>query len=362
MNGIPGEFPLPRTAFAQQRALLAAHVETQRAGSSRGRRFALTVAVAACAVVLAAAAALAVRVFVLDKGFVGLPPNGATPSTPESGRLVASLAGRSTTNENLALVYLYADGRLIWARHEALPDGANPVVTGLLEQRLTSEGVERMLSRLVSTGLFDHDVALVSDRFIWGHADVRAAHRLIGVDWSRPDTDLADPDSPDRVTATPDQERGLERLDALLAHPTRGLPASAWAERGIRAYVPSMFAVCWDSSPARVSDPQSDPSRVLSQLPPAARDLLVGKKSTRRRGKRGWAGGPYYPSATDCADVTTAEARFLSRALAAAGIERTDPPAGLQYSFGLRGGTRETAGITFEPLLPNGESTSFRTG
>jgi hypothetical protein len=126
--------------------------------------------------------------------------------------------------------------------------------------------------------------------------------------------------------------------------------------------VPSTFAVCWEGWPAEPSDPQSDPSRIRSLLPQAARQLLDGKATTRHRGKRGWAGGPYYPSAGDCATVTTAEARSLAATLDDAGIERTGPAAGLQYSFDVPGTSRETAQISFEPLLPDGEWTNFRSG
>jgi hypothetical protein len=60
--------------------------------------------------------------------------------------------------------------------------------------------------------------------------------------------------------------------------------------------------------------------------------------------------------------VTTAEARFLSTTLDEAGIERTGAAAGLQYSLDLPGRSGEKAQITFEPLLPDGAWTSFRTG
>jgi hypothetical protein len=363
MTEIPGELSLPRVAFERQRSMLAAHVEAGRADEpSRSRRFALALAVAAFAVVVGTATALGVRAFILYGGFVGLPPEGATPSAPESGQLVAKLGGRSTKHHSLAQVYLYADGRLIWARHDDLPEGANPFVTGLLEQRLTPAGVEQLRSEILSTGLFDHDLVLASRRIIWGAMDVQVSDRLVHVEWNNPDFGGADPTSTTWVTATPEQERALERLDALLAHPTQGLPASAWADKNVRAYVPSAFAVCWAGWPAEVSDPQSDPSRILSLLPPAARDLLAGKETTRHTGKRGWAGGPYYPDETVCANVTTAEARSLATTLDDAGIERTGPAAGVQYSFDLPGPSRETAQIPFEPLLPDGEWTSFRTG
>ena len=58
-----------------------------------------------------AASAFAVRAFVLDKGFVGLPPVGATPSTPESGVLEMYywVSDVKTWSRN----WVYADGRLI---------------------------------------------------------------------------------------------------------------------------------------------------------------------------------------------------------------------------------------------------------
>ena len=45
-------------------------------------------------------------------GAMYLPPEGATPSTPASGELVASMETRFGAG-----VYVYADGRLIWKRH-----------------------------------------------------------------------------------------------------------------------------------------------------------------------------------------------------------------------------------------------------
>jgi hypothetical protein len=351
MTEIPGEFSLPHAAFERQRSMLEAYVGAGRAEPNRGRRFALAVAVAAFAVVVGTATALGVRAFVLDKGFVGLPPEGATPSAPESGQLVVRLVGRSQTDRQLVHAYLYADGRLILARDDNL---------GLLEQRLTSQGVEELRSKIVATGLFDHDLSLVSRRLAlgFGAVDVRVSGRLVRVDWTPPD----DPDGATSIAATLEQERALERLDALLAHPTQGLPESAWADKQLRAYVPSSFAVCWEGWPADVSDPQSDPTRILALLPSAARQQLSGKETTRYTGKVGWAGGPYYRHAGDCANVTTAEARSIAAALDAAGIERTDPAAGLQYSFDLPGPSRETARITFESLLPDGEWTNFRSG
>jgi hypothetical protein len=327
-----------------------------------GRRLAVAFAVAALVVAVGAATALGVRMFILDKGFVGLPTEGATPSAPESGRLVLSLAGRSTTDGRLIQVWVYEDGRVIWTRHGSLPEGANELTTGLLEQHLTPAGVERLRSEVVSTGLFDHDLELKSGRFVWGEVTARVGDRLVHVGWWNPDPYDIDPDSASRIPATTEQDRALKRLDALLWYPSWRLPESAWEDITIRAYVPSAFAVCYAGFPVDASQPQSDPGRVLSLLPQAARDLLGGKDRTRRTGQRGLAGGPWYPSVSECSNVTTEEARALVRALDGAGLEREGPAAGIAYTFGVPGPIEESAMVTLEPLLPDGQWTSFRTG
>ena len=123
-----------------------------------------------------------------------------------------------------------------------------------------------------------------------------------------------------------------------------------------------MFSVCYEGVPAEVSDPQGDPSRILSLLPTTAREILGGKDRTRRENLRGWAGGPYYPSRQDCSSVTTEEARAVVSAFDAAGLEREGPQHGLAFSFDIEGPVRETGSVVIEPLLPDGEWTSFRTG
>jgi hypothetical protein len=142
------------------------HSDVQRGG--RRRRF---VALAAAALVVAVGTASAIgsmRDFFLDGGFIGLPPVGATPSAPESGELVAYWEGLSATlPRNFVRAWLYADGRIIWERrpwHEdptagRPPEGANELVSGYLEQRLTPEGVEVVRSSVV--GLFDRSRTLL---------------------------------------------------------------------------------------------------------------------------------------------------------------------------------------------------------
>src|SRR3990170_4409003 len=158
-------------------------------------------------------------------GFIGLPPEGATPSTPKHGQLVVSLDGRSTTEERRTRIYVYADGRVIWDQEGDLPYGANPVTTGFLEQRLTPEGLDRLRSEIVSTGLFGHDLQLLSTYgVIWGDVRLREGDRLIDVSWSNPDIYPQDPGT----DASPEQARALDRLAALLTHPESWLPGIAW--------------------------------------------------------------------------------------------------------------------------------------
>ena len=132
------------------------------------RRRRLVVVLAA--LVLATAATTAgwaiVNEVVLHKGFVGLPPVGATPSAPESGELVIQYWFDTEDIEPAdgGRGWVYADGRLLTAdarpitlrSHSDRPEAATRWSSGLLEQRLTPEGVELLRSEIVSTGLFEH--------------------------------------------------------------------------------------------------------------------------------------------------------------------------------------------------------------
>ena len=79
--------------------------------------------------------------------------------------------------------------------------------------------------------------------------------------------------------ATPEQLSALRRVDALLTDPASVLPPSAWAEQKVRAYVPSHYAVCIDTSPPK------DASDLLALLPARAADLLRDESRTRRDGE-----------------------------------------------------------------------------
>jgi hypothetical protein len=345
-----------------------------RAGQRRRRQRAIVLAAAALVVTVGTASAFGtVRDFFLDRGFVGLPPVEAPPSAPPSGELVLSFSGRSTTfGLRMTSVFVYADGRVIWVREGGAPGGANKFTSGFLEQRLTPEGVELLRSKVISTGLFSHDVDLVTGSAVplrpgqielfRGTIRARNHERLVRVRWMNR-AHLRDllhdfPGAYVGTTATPGQERALERLDPLLADPAASLPASAWQDRTVTAYVPSRYAVCWGHRPeqglGRATPSTLEPSRVLTLLPAQAEHLLRRRGFAPRRGS---------DPPQDCSVVSTEDARGVARALDAAGLERRSggegPGSYNEFGLGYRFKAPEQRPgfvyISFEPTLPHGE-------
>jgi hypothetical protein len=361
---------LDRAGRARKRR---SRVERSHVHQGRRRLLVALVAVAIVAAVTTAAWGL-VRVLVLDRGFVGLPPMGASPSAPESGTLVLSFNGRSATlplhlgkadpnpiGHPMTQVFVYADGRIIWQREGWVPAGANDGLSGFLEQRLTAEGVELLRSQVLSTGLFRQDLALVSHLQGWGAIQARNHGRLVTLRWIWPDQRGPTNSFPGDLgnyrftAATPEQDRALLRLDALLGDPGASLPASAWHDRPIRAYVPSRYAVCWQHRPEQGPDnppPSIAPARILPLLPTAVADLL------RRRGVVPWNG----IASRACSIVPTAEARTVAQALDDAGLKEgvvgngiDARLGGLTYRLEAPGGLPGHVYVWFEPTLPDGE-------
>src|SRR3989337_456765 len=119
---------------------------------------------------------------------VGLPAPGAAPSTPEHGQLVLYLEGNAGGLPTA--LWVYADGRLIRGDVVgSLPEGApTEGVTGFVEQHLTPAGVEFLQTQVISTGLFEDDLALLR-----GPGDppfltirVRNGDRLAWLAWGGP--------------------------------------------------------------------------------------------------------------------------------------------------------------------------------
>lgn len=316
----------------------------------RHRRLLVVFAVIALVAVVSASA-LAVRAFVIDKGFIGIPPVGATASTPKRGKLVLSARGSGTST------YVYADGRLVWRRERPrrtdLRASANRNSTGFLEQRLAKRGVSLLLSEAVSTGLLGRGLDLsFGTQPCFNTVEARSGEQLERVVWHGSQCPGASglPAAGIRA-ATPDEARTLRQLTERLAFPKAWLPASAWRERRVHAYVPANFEVSYGPWP-----PDVKYSAILKQLPTPARKLLRAKKARRASGLAGWA-GDLVPAYTYGFTVTTEEARSLRAALVDAGLEvdwRVDEVV-LAYRVGARHPKAGAISIWFDPILPHGE-------
>src|SRR5688572_5547336 len=139
---IPPSRDLPPNRLAQRREHLLFEIAHAPPRWPLPRRGVLALVAAALIVVVGTASAIGgVRAFILDRGFVGLPPQGATPSAPESGDLVVRYEGRSGTHARgrytapLVRAWVYADGRVIWSEESShssrpVPEGANELATG----------------------------------------------------------------------------------------------------------------------------------------------------------------------------------------------------------------------------------------
>jgi hypothetical protein len=334
-------------------------LERSRGREGHLRRFLVVLAAAILVVVVGTAAAYGIRSFILDRGFIGLPPEGATPSSPASGELEIFYWGNGDPGDKPGdgpriEAWLYADGRLIsWQTGSDLPESANPLSTGFLEQRLTPEGVELLRSEVASTGVFDHDRVLITDRGGPRFVDLRHGDRFVHIatvaECENPHAPCLLREMTGATNATPEQAIALYRLNARLSDPASWLRASAWADRDIRAYVSSKYGVCYSGWPP---DQQIDQSRVLALLPAAARDLLGD--ASLRQGPLFGEPGNFRPSYEYCSDMTTDEARAVAVALDDAGLERAGG-ARLHYRIEAPGSNPDAATVYFEPYLPHGE-------
>jgi hypothetical protein len=336
-----------------------------RSGAHHRRRRLVVVLAAVAIVAVGAASALAMRALVLDKGFIGLPPVGATPSSSEPAELeIFFWVGGPNWKLGRSRAWVYADGRVIWLREGAdIPEAANPLSTGFLEQRLTSEGVERLRSEIAAAGDFGSPDELAPPGKPPCPEGVSPSEGNC-----QPPTPEPAPDAPITVPFhTPidvaglgtlvhvDHARDLNRLQVRLSDPGSWLPASAWADQDIRAYVASKYRVCYSGWPP---DEPVEQSRIVSLFPASTRDLLGS--ATERQGPLFGSPGHFRPSHEYCFDATTDEARALVAALDAAGLERKGAFR-LNYDI-LDGGPDPKGSLYFEPYLPHGEITCSACG
>ncbi|MET0805185.1 MAG: hypothetical protein ABW009_14935 [Acidimicrobiales bacterium] len=273
-------------------------------------------------------------------GAAELPHVGATPSIPERGELVDSISfSTHSTGVGAGSFNLYADGRLI---RRGLGTSLLSDLPGSVEQRLTADGVERVRSEFLAAGLFEpDDVADSGDAFIACFCQI----------WGRDRGQLLStgtPMDPPR-RADPEVRRRVDRLVQFVLELDSTLPASAWEDRDLRAYVPSRYWVCMDADTANGQPPITDPFAVLNQrvAAPVVQLLARARPTTGQ---------------DSCIDVTTGEARELAEALDDAGISRMadeERDGYLQYWFyapepGL-GVFIHLSGLMPEGLMPNGE-------
>lgn len=283
-------------------------------------------------------------------GLIGLPLEGATPSDPAPGELVLRFEDAFSGKT----IWLYADGRLIWSRFHYAPTNASASFIGLFEQRLTQAGVEFLLSRTISTGLFESDLALARVGYApYLGIQVRNGDRFVGVTWAWRGI------TGDAPVATTEQASTLRDLSTLLTDQT-SWPANAWADQATREYVPAEYSICFgvrarDAAPGSWAGPM-EPARIWALLPNAAQDLLRAGTPTQE---------PLMHQDAGCSRVTTDDARTLAQILDDAGIQREEPERGgywLGYDVEDPNLPAYTIWIQFGPVLPHGEATWLGPG
>ena len=163
--------------------------------------------------------------------------------------------------------------------------------TGYVYQRLTRQGVQLLRSRLLATGLFAHNLLLAVGRHhAWVFHQVRRGDRLITVSG----VPSPDPSWNQRFTdPTPAQTQALASIEKFVADPANWLPASAWADPRIRAFVPGPLPACFRSVLSRSLEAASSSPQgarpVQAAQEPRVPDRDDGPGAGTRSGVReGW--------------------------------------------------------------------------
>jgi hypothetical protein len=239
--------------------------------------------------------------------------------------MVVRLYTSPNTNWNV-----YADGRVIWQRWTPsgdpteVPSGATRFDTTFVQQRLTLQGVQLLQSKILATGLFDHDLNLRLDQG-WVYGQVGVGDQIVTL--SAGGGCCGGGGNP---LATPAQRSALDWLKKLVADPAKLLPTGAWADKKIRAFVPALYLAAFDRS-------RLDPSK----LPPLARKAYFR-----------------YYAGHGCTLLTTAHTLALLSAFVRAGLSPGDNHAD-EIDFYLvgfkkrQGGGRLPSDFHFWPVLPD---------
>lgn len=187
------------------------------------------------------------------------PTQGPIPAptpTPVKGEPVLHLqswGGEERTPVDLAV---YADGRVIWGHNDE---------EGLLQMRLTREGIEWLQARSTSTGLFERDLALGMDDTS-GNMRIHRGDRSVLLAWGQAPGEVAELGMQDQfLAATESQADELIELEQFLRDPDAwALPPRMFERREPSQFIPTHLWVSWDRS-------TPDPSR----LPSPAREVLT---------------------------------------------------------------------------------------
>lgn len=299
-----------------------ARFETHR---HRRRRLLVALVVAAI-VIVGTASAFGMRASLCNLGVACLPPEGATPSTPETGELAIALYADAPPDGTRTWFFAYSDGRLISWRNEWIARSTDPFSTGYFEQQLPPESVEELRSHVIAATRARNGA--VRDSYGYVVLSVRDGDRIVQVD----------------------RRDGLDPLLDRLAQPESWVPDGAREGIELRPYVPSAYAFCYGVWPAEMD---SDPARVSSALPAPARDFLGSKDTTRQP----WIGHEGLVGYTNCAEMTTEDARALSQVLDRSGFEvggvGGEGSYSVPYVFEIPGPGDGYA--QFYPVLPHGE-------
>jgi hypothetical protein len=308
-------------------------------GKRTGRRRWLVVAAAAVAAALLLAAGTVLVQRTGDDRIRTRPPAGPSPSTttvptpPKAGQLVVS----AWFGGDLGAYLLYADGRLLWVDDT----GGTP---GFVEQRLTPEGVERVRSEFLATGLFDDGLR--------GHGDPRDSTLPSTGGSCGPVFALLCVRDDGRLLRR-DAWFGLSPEEQLLRDNLRTLPWSLpptdWADQQITAYQPANYFVCFIAPPGAILDPSEALPEALKALPPRAEKLLEGREADTPTGFQG--GAP-------CFEVTAGNARVLADELVDAfgtPTQAFESELGFAIWVDVDRPHVKRFGITFQQLLPNGD-------
>jgi hypothetical protein len=217
-------------------------------------------------------------------------------------------------------VAVYADGRVIWEINDGNP--------GYLQMRLTPEGVERLRSRAVSTGLFEQNQGLTLDpEHHPGSMEVRHGDRSVILVWGDRSAvrSWAKQVDFERISAaSAEVENEVIELVMLFRDPTAWrLPRRMYVRPEASPFVPSRLVVVYD-----LGEPD------WSTLPSPAREVVSANLQTL--------------ISDGCQVISTDQAWEMARALTQTGIH-----GGYDGQRGLFGFEGAGSLVHSRPALPH---------